>query len=410
MIYFSPQKFEIENPLQVIDFIGMKGDASDNIPGLPGVGDKTAKKLIAQYGSMENLLANTHELKGKMKEKIEANAELGLLSKRLATILLDVPIEFNAKSCEPKAPNSEKVEAIFQDLEFRRLIDNFNKTFAIKKLEVSPSTKPSAPMPKKSIAAKTPQAGAGQFSLFGGDEAETSLSSQNYGRETASSTVHFYQNVTGELGLKLFIKQLMVQPSVCFDTETTDLNPLKAELVGISFSWEAHKGFYIPFPESFEDAKQLIELFRPFFESTSIEKIGQNLKYEIKVLHKYKIDVKGVLFDTMIAHYLINADMRHDMEVLAETYLNYTPISIVELIGKKGKNQISIRDVSLDRLTEFAVEDADITYQLASHFKKELIDAETLKLFNDIEIPLVKVLASIELEGIKLDTAFLKSL
>jgi DNA polymerase-1 len=404
------QKFEIENPLQVIDFLGMKGDASDNIPGLPGVGDKTAKKLIAQYGSMENLLANTHELKGKMKEKIEANAELGLLSKRLATILLDVPIEFNAKSCELKAPNSEKVEAIFQDLEFRRLIDNFNKTFAIKKLEVSPSTKPSAPMPKKSIAAKTPQAGAGQFSLFGGDEAETSLSSQNYGRETASSTVHFYQNVTGELGLKLFIKQLMAQPSVCFDTETTDLNPLKAELVGISFSWEAHKGFYIPFPESFEDAKQLIELFRPFFESTSIEKIGQNLKYEIKVLHKYKIDVKGVLFDTMIAHYLINADMRHDMEVLAETYLNYTPISIVELIGKKGKNQISIRDVSLDRLTEFAVEDADITYQLASHFKKELIDAETLKLFNDIEIPLVKVLASMELEGIKLDTAFLKSL
>ena len=404
------QKFEIENPLQVIDFLGMKGDASDNIPGLPGVGDKTAKKLIAQYGSMENLLANTHELKGKMKEKIEANAELGLLSKRLATILLDVPIEFNAKSCELKAPNSEKVEAIFQDLEFRRLIDNFNKTFAIKKLEVSPSTKPSTPMPKKSIAAKTPQAGAGQFSLFGGDEAETSLSSQNYGRETASSTVHFYQNVTGELGLKLFIKQLMAQPSVCFDTETTDLNPLKAELVGISFSWEAHKGFYIPFPESFEDAKQLIELFRPFFESTSIEKIGQNLKYEIKVLHKYKIDVKGVLFDTMIAHYLINADMRHDMEVLAETYLNYTPISIVELIGKKGKNQISIRDVSLDRLTEFAVEDADITYQLASHFKKELIDAETLKLFNDIEIPLVKVLASMELEGIKLDTAFLKSL
>ena len=404
------QKFEIENPLQVIDFLGMKGDASDNIPGLPGVGDKTAKKLIAQYGSMENLLANTHELKGKMKEKIEANAELGLLSKRLATILLDVPIEFNAKSCELKAPNSEKVEAIFQDLEFRRLIDNFNKTFAIKKLEASPSIEPLAPMPKKSIAIKTPQAGAGQFSLFGGGDAETSFLPQNYGRETASSTVHFYQNVTGELGLKLFIKQLMAQPSVCFYTETTDLNPLKAELVGISFSWEAHKGFYIPFPESFEDAKQLIELFRPFFESTSIEKIGQNLKYEIKVLHKYKIDVKGVLFDTMIAHYLINADMRHDMEVLAETYLNYTPISIVELIGKKGKNQISIRDVSLEKLTEFAVEDADITYQLASHFKKELIDAETLKLFNDIEIPLVKVLASMELEGIKLDTAFLKSL
>ena len=404
------EKFQIENPLQVIDFLGMKGDASDNIPGLPGVGDKTAKKLLAQYGSMENLLANTHELKGKMKEKIEANAELGLLSKKLATILLDVPVEFNAKSCELRSPDFEKVETIFQELEFRRLIDNFNKTFAVKNTEVNASIDPSTSTPKKTIAATTPQAGAGQFSLFGGDEPEAPMAPQNYGRETADSTTHFYQNVTGDLGLKLFLKQLIAQPSVCFDTETTGLNPLSAELVGISFSWEAHKGFYIPFPESFEDAQKLIELFRPFFESSAIEKIGQNLKYDLKVLHKYKLEVKGPLFDTMIAHYLINADMRHNMEVLAETYLNYSPISIIELIGKKGKNQLSMRDVSLEKLTEYAVEDADITFQLASHFKKELTDAETLKLFNDIEIPLVKVLASMELEGIRLDTAFLKSL
>ena len=404
------EKFQIENPLQVIDFLGMKGDASDNIPGLPGVGDKTAKKLLAQYGSMENLLANTHELKGKMKEKIEANAELGLLSKKLATILLDVPVEFNAKICELRSPDFEKVETIFQELEFRRLIDNFNKTFAVKNTEVNASIDPSTSTPKKTIAATTPQAGAGQFSLFGGDEPEAPMAPQNYGRETADSTTHFYQNVTGDLGLKLFLKQLIAQPSVCFDTETTGLNPLSAELVGISFSWEAHKGFYIPFPESFEDAQKLIELFRPFFESSAIEKIGQNLKYDLKVLHKYKIEVKGPLFDTMIAHYLINADMRHNMEVLAETYLNYSPISIIELIGKKGKNQLSMRDVSLEKLTEYAVEDADITFQLASHFKKELTDAETLKLFNDIEIPLVKVLASMELEGIRLDTAFLKSL
>ena len=404
------EKFQIENPLQVIDFLGMKGDASDNIPGLPGVGDKTAKKLLAQYGSMENLLANTHELKGKMKEKIEANAELGLLSKKLATILLDVPVEFNAKSCELRSPDFEKVETIFQELEFRRLIDNFNKTFAVKNTEVNASIDPSTSTPKKTIAATTPQAGAGQFSLFGGNEPEAPMAPQNYGRETADSTTHFYQNVTGDLGLKLFLKQLIAQPSVCFDTETTGLNPLSAELVGISFSWEAHKGFYIPFPESFEDAQKLIELFRPFFESSAIEKIGQNLKYDLKVLHKYKIEVKGPLFDTMIAHYLINADMRHNMEVLAETYLNYSPISIIELIGKKGKNQLSMRDVSLEKLTEYAVEDADITFQLASHFKKELTDAETLKLFNDIEIPLVKVLASMELEGIRLDTAFLKSL
>ena len=404
-------KFEIEDPLQVIDFLGMKGDASDNIPGLPGVGDKTAKKLLAQYGSMENLLANTHELKGKMKEKIEANAELGLLSKKLATILLDVPVEFDAKSCELGAPDSEKVAEIFQDLEFRRLIDNFNKTFSVKNTEeVTAPAEPAPSTPKKAAIATTTQAGAGQFSLFGGEEPEAPMIAQNYGRETAATTTHFYQNVVGDLGLKLFIKQLMNQTSVCFDTETTGLNPLNAELVGIAFSWEAHKGFYIPFPESFEESQQLIELFRPFFESTHIEKIGQNLKYDLKVLHKYKIDVKGPLFDTMIAHYLINADMRHNMEVLAETYLNYSPISIVDLIGKKGKNQLSMRDVSLEKLTEYAVEDADITFQLASHFKKELTDAETLKLFNDIEIPLVKVLAYMELEGIKLDTEFLKSL
>ena len=404
-------KFEIEDPLQVIDFLGMKGDASDNIPGLPGVGDKTAKKLLAQYGSMENLLANTHELKGKMKEKIEANAELGLLSKKLATILLDVPVEFDAKSCELGAPDSEKVAEIFQDLEFRRLIDNFNKTFSVKNTEeVTAPAEPAPSTPKKAAIATTTQAGAGQFSLFGGEEPEAPMIAQNYGRETAATTTHFYQNVVGDLGLKLFIKQLMNQTSVCFDTETTGLNPLNAELVGISFSWEAHKGFYIPFPENFEEAQALIESFRPFFESTDIEKIGQNLKYDLKVLHKYKIDVKGPLFDTMIAHYLINADMRHNMEVLAETYLNYSPISIVDLIGKKGKNQLSMRDVSLEKLTEYAVEDADITFQLASHFKKELTDAETLKLFNDIEIPLVKVLASMELEGIKLDTEFLKSL
>jgi len=404
-------KFEIEDPLQVIDFLGMKGDASDNIPGLPGVGDKTAKKLLAQYGSMENLLANTHELKGKMKEKIEANAELGLLSKKLATILLDVPVEFDAKSCELGAPDSEKVAEIFQDLEFRRLIDNFNKTFSVKNTEeVTSPAEPAPSTPKKAAIATTTQAGAGQFSLFGGEEPEAPMIAQNYGRETAATTTHFYQNVVGDLGLKLFIKQLMNQTSVCFDTETTGLNPLNAELVGISFSWEAHKGFYIPFPENFEEAQALIESFRPFFESTDIEKIGQNLKYDLKVLHKYKIDVKGPLFDTMIAHYLINADMRHNMEVLAETYLNYSPISIVDLIGKKGKNQLSMRDVSLEKLTEYAVEDADITFQLASHFKKELTDAETLKLFNDIEIPLVKVLAYMELEGIKLDTEFLKSL
>ena len=212
------------------------------------------------------------------------------------------------------------------------------------------------------------------------------------------------------MAMKLFIQNLMKQTSVCFDTETTGLNPLTAELVGIAFSWEAGKGFYIPFPEDRKQAQAIIEQLRPFFEAENIEKIGQNLKYDIKVLHKYNISIKGKCFDTMLAHYLINPDMRHNMDVLAETYLNYTPISITELIGKKGKNQLSMRDVPLEQQTEYAVEDADITFQLAQHFRPELKEANTEELFNDIEIPLLHVLADMEQEGINLDKNFLNSL
>jgi len=405
------KKFEVTDPLQVIDFLGMMGDASDNIPGLPGVGEKTAKKFLAAYGTMENLFAHTHELKGKMKEKIEANQELGLLSKKLATIMLDVPVEFNAKDYELDQPDIPKVTEIFEELEFRRLIDNFKKTFAVKTEVTAVET-----TQKATTETPTPQeeqsAGAGQFSLFGGDpsSAEALTATDTFTRKTAENTSHFYQSVAAGMGTKLFIKNLMQQTSVCFDTETTGLNPITAELVGISFSWEAGKGFYIPFPEDKNEAQNLIEQLRPFFESESIEKVGQNLKYDIKVLAKYNVSVKGKLFDTMLAHYLINPDMRHNMDILAETYLNYTPISIVDLIGKKGKNQLSMRDVPLDKQTEYAVEDADITLQLKEHFAKELGDANTQKLFDDIEIPLVRVLAAMELEGINLDKDFLNSL
>jgi len=405
------KKFEVTDPLQVIDFLGMMGDASDNIPGLPGVGEKTAKKFLAAYGTMENLFAHTHELKGKMKEKIEANQELGLLSKKLATIMLDVPVEFNAKDYELDQPDIPKVTEIFEELEFRRLIDNFKKTFAVKTEVTAAET-----TQKATTETPTPQeeqsAGAGQFSLFGGDptSAEALTATDTFTRKTAENTSHFYQSVAAGMGTKLFIKNLMQQTSVCFDTETTGLNPITAELVGISFSWEAGKGFYIPFPEDKNEAQNLIEQLRPFFESESIEKVGQNLKYDIKVLAKYNVSVKGKLFDTMLAHYLINPDMRHNMDILAETYLNYTPISIVDLIGKKGKNQLSMRDVPLDKQTEYAVEDADITLQLKEHFAKELGDANTQKLFDEIEIPLVRVLAAMELEGINLDKDFLNSL
>ncbi|GGZ74359.1 DNA polymerase I [Algibacter mikhailovii] len=408
------KKFEVEDPLQVIDYLGMMGDASDNIPGLPGVGDKTAKKFIAQFGSMEGLLANTDQLKGKMKEKVEANGELGILSKQLATIMLDVPVEFDAKNFELDQPDIPKVTEIFQKLEFRRLIDNFTKTFsAAATATETPSaetTKPISSAEKNAPNTTPTSAGAGQFSLFGADPTNESEAISNAGRKTAASTSHFYQSVAPGMATKLFVKNLMNQSTVCFDTETTGLNPLTAELVGIAFSWEVGKGFYMPFPDDKNEAQELIELIRPFFESENIEKVGQNLKYDIKVLAKYNITVKGKLFDTMLAHYLINPDMRHNMDVLAETYLNYTPISITELIGKKGKNQLSMREVPLEKQTEYAVEDADITLQLKELFKNELGEANTQKLFDDIEIPLLRVLAAMELEGINLDKNFLNKL
>jgi DNA polymerase-1 len=396
-------KFEVERPEQVIDFLGMMGDSADNIPGLPGVGEKTAKKFLAQYGSMENLLANTHELKGKMKEKVEENAELGLLSKKLATILLDCPVTFNASDYELSAPDIPKVQEIFQRLEFRRVTDQFMKLFspeAATAKEVKPAVK----------TATAANAGGGQFSLFGGGESTSTAATNSTGRKTIETSSHFYQSVAPGMATKAFLSKLLKQDSICFDTETTGLNPITAELVGIAFSWEVGKGFYVPFPEDRNEAQAIIEQLRPFFEAENIEKIGQNLKYDIKVLAKYDITVKGKLFDTMLAHYLINPDMRHNMDVLAETYLNYTPVSIVELIGKKGKNQLSMRDVPLDKQTEYAVEDSDITLQLKQHFASELKEAQTLKLFNEIELPLVSVLADMELEGIRLDNTFLNSL
>jgi len=395
-------KFEVERPEQVIDFLGMMGDASDNIPGLPGVGEKTAKKFLKQFGSMEELLANTHLLKGKMREKIEENADLGRLSKKLATIQTDCNVQFDAADYELSQPDGDKVQELFEILEFRRLKDQFIKLFSG---ENNPVQNQVAISTSEKTQDKT--AGAGQFSLF---ETETNVIEASSGRKTLATTSHVYQSVAPGMAMDLFLKNLAKQKSVCFDTETTSLNPLEAKLVGIAFSWEAGKGFYLPFPEEDDKSQEIIELLRPFFEAEEIEKIGQNLKYDIKVLAKYKIDLKGPMFDTMIAHYLINPDMRHNMDVLAETYLNYSPQSITELIGKKGKNQGSMRDVPLELITEYAVEDADITLQLKQHFEPELKQAKIEKLFQEIEIPLVQVLADMELEGINLDEEFLKSL
>lgn len=399
------KRFGVERPEQVIDYLGMMGDASDNIPGLPGVGDKTAKKFIAEFGDMEGLLANTDKLKGKMKEKVIANAELGRLSRTLAEIKTDCEVTFKADDYEMCPPDAPKVQEIFEELEFRRLKEQFIKIFSG---EAEPTTQVTS---TKTAKQEAKVAGSGQFTLFGGDPTEAPATIKDINsRQTNADVSHFYQTVQTGLGMELFLNNLMQQPSVCFDTETTSLNPLEAELVGIAFSWSAGKGYYVPFPEEKEKVEALITTLRPFFESEEIEKIGQNLKYDIKVMQNYGVEVKGALFDTMLAHYLINPDMRHNMDVLSETYLNYTPVSITELIGKKGKNQLSMRDVPIDKQTVYAVEDADVTLQLAHHFRPELVEANTEKLFKEIEVPLLRVLADMESEGINLDEEFLKSL
>lgn len=399
-------KFEIERPEQVIDFLGMMGDAVDNIPGLPGVGEVTAKKLLKEFGSMENLLENTHQLKGKMKENIEANKEKGILSKKLATIITDCDVTFNETDYELTRPDIEKTEAIFQELEFRRMAEQFDNLFRTDH-NASVANNPA----EAKLYKKQPAKNEDQFDLFAstsndGNVGETKTSFY----KTLKDTEHFYQLVEGDMGIKFLLQNLLKQKSVSFDTETTGIDPLTAELVGLSFSWEKGKGFYVPVPANQEEAQILVNKFIPFFEAEEIEKIGQNLKYDLKILANYNIEVKGKIFDTMIAHYLINPDMRHNMDILSETYLQYSPQSIEELIGKKGKGQKTMREVPVEDVKEYAVEDADVTLQLKEFFSAELDNTNTKKLFEEIEVPLVPVLAAMEREGVNLDVEFLKNL
>ncbi|WP_395051175.1 DNA polymerase I [Flavobacterium sp.] len=406
-------KFEIERPEQVIDFLGMMGDSADNIPGFPGVGEVTAKKLLKEFGSMENLLENTDKLKGALKDKIENNKELGVLSKKLARILLDCPVTFNATDYELSKPDVEKTDALFQELEFRQMKAQFDKYFGTGKeydeIDTNGNGTPSeTSQPIKKVFTK--KTNEDQFDLFGFSDEESGEVKSNSHYATLENTEHFYQSIQGDFAVKLLMQNLMNQSSVCFDTETTGIDALNAELVGMSFSFEKGKAFYVPFPENQDEAQVLVDKFKPFFESETIEKIGQNIKYDLKILSHYGVQIKGKLFDTMIAHYLINPDMRHNMDVLSETYLKYSPKSIEDLIGKKGKNQKSMRDIALEEIKEYAAEDADITYQLKQNFSPILDKAETKKLFDEIEIPLIPVLAAMELEGINLDVPFLKSM
>ena len=380
-------KFEVGSPDQVIDYLGMMGDSVDNIPGLPGVGDKTAKKFIKQYGSLENLLQNAHKVTGKLGEKIIENKELGVLSKKLAKIILDVPIDYNLDEFKLSDPDKEKVLKVFDELEFKRIKETFFKIFGT-----------------NSIKSQEKGAEAVQGDLF----SETyNLKSNIDNLNDLKST---YQKVESFEELNLLVDKMMKQEVVAFDTETEGLNAFETNIVGISFSWKKGIGYYLPITNNKSVHEKSFEILKPFFESTEIIKVGHNIKFDIQVLKKYNVNVSYPIYDTMVAHYLINPDMRHNLDTLSESYLNYSPISIESLIGKKGKNQISMRDVSIDEITNYASEDADITLQLKGVFDKEIEVNNFNKIFYDIEIPMINVLSDMETEGIKIDTSYLKKL
>ena len=380
-------KFEVESPDQVIDYLGMMGDSVDNIPGLPGVGDKTAKKFIKQYGSLENLLQNAHEVTGKLGEKIIENKELGVLSKKLAKIILDVPIDYNLDEFKLSDPDKEIVLKVFDELEFRRIKETFFKIFGTI---------------------------SNQLEEKSAEVVQGDLFSETYNLESNKDSLNdsksIYQRIESFEELKLLVEKMMKQEIVAFDTETEGLNALETDIVGISFSWQKGIGYYLPIKNNKSAHEKSFEILRPFFESTEIIKVGHNIKFDIQVLHKYNVKVSSPIYDTMVAHYLINPDMRHNLDTLSESYLNYSPISIESLIGKKGKNQISMRDVSIDKITDYASEDADITLQLKSIFDKEIEVNNLGKIFYDIEIPMINVLSEMETEGIKIDTSYLEKL
>ena len=384
-------KWEIENVEQVIDILGLWGDAVDNIPGVPGVGEKTAKKLIQQYGSMENVIRHIHEMKGKMKEKFEANIDQALLSKRLATIDTDVPVDLNLSALELTDPNKELLTEVFKELEFRTLA---NRVFG-SQTTVESSNK------TKSTSVKIPSAQTSLFDNFESQQEEVHVELKNI-----ENTEHDYICIQNEEQWEKFQKVASGVEEICFDTETSELDVFDAFLVGVSFTWKNHQGVYIPIPKDKGQAKIILEKLSFIWNSNQL-KIAQNLKYDLGILSKYGIKVQGPFFDTMLAHYLIEPDQRHNMTVLSESYLNYTPISIETLIGKKGKNQGSMSDVEIEKIAIYAAEDTDVTFQLKSYLKKQLEEKNLLTVFTDIEMPLVSVLLEMEQEGVKLDTDFL---
>lgn len=391
------ERYGIQRPEQVIDILGLMGDSVDNIPGIPGVGEKTATTLIQQFGSVENLVANTDQLKGKLKEKVEQNKEQALFSKKLATIITEIPMEFKTDDYVYREVDREKTKTLFTELEFRRLAqtvlgeplaENENAEAADSTATASRKTKP------------------GQIDIFGNtgaiaaEENEEDTSTQ---LKTITDTPHTYHIADDDTKIAALVEEMLKQKEICFDTETTGLDTITAELVGFSFSWKAGEAWYVPVPADRNEAQRIADKFKSVLESTTIVKIGQNIKYDLSVLKNYNINVCEPMFDTMIAHYLLNPDMRHGMDLLAETYLGYSPVSIETLIGKKGKSQLTMRDVPLSKISEYAAEDADITFQLKEKFAPGLPEHNAQSVFENIEMPLMPVLAAMEREGIALD-------
>jgi len=403
------KRWEIKNVNQVIDILGLMGDAVDNIPGIPGVGEKTAIQFIKDFGSVESLLENTGKLKGKMKEKVENNKEMAIQSKRLATIICDAPIDLDVESLIRQEPNKEMLKELFSELEFRRLSEQ---------VLGEPLSAGTAPESDYAPSAKKKAKNKGQTDLFGSGEGETDVEVETAtaGAEeiknfqTIADIPHQYHLADTEAKRKELIHDLNGLTEFCFDTETTGLDAQTAELVGMSFSWKKAEAWYVPVPADQQATQKIVDEFKALFEKESVTKIGQNIKYDLSVMKRYGVELKGRMFDTMIAHYLIQPDMRHNMDVLAQTYLNYAPVSIETLIGKKGKAQLSMREVEVDRITEYAAEDADVAYQLMETFAPMLKESGAQKLFETMEMPLVPVLAAMESEGIRVDKNALKEL
>ena len=383
------QKWDIERIDQVTDMLGLQGDSVDNIPGIPGIGPKTASKLLKEYGTVENLVANVDKLKGAQQKKVQEFGEQGILSKQLATIHLEVPVEFDENSLQYSGPKEEILKPIFEELEFRTILKR------VFDLDLNPAA-----------------GSTGQLDMFSAASKEAIHVEDNEAvaaKDTIDSVPHDYQLIEDETARKELALELSRQKEFCFDTETTGVDAIEAEVVGIAFAFEKSKAFYVPLPADFEKAQEIAQDFKEVLESTSIKKVGQNIKYDILVLKKYGIHTAGPLFDTMLAHYLIEPETKHSMDVMAEQYLGYIPVSIETLLGPKGKNQKNMRDLKPEDIVEYAGEDADITFQLKTELEK-VMEAGLKKLLEEVELPLIYVLAQMEYEGVKIDEDALASM